>query len=137
MAVYSGALCTPADPDGNLEIVLIDRTTPPMIRVSPGIDPTVVSWDTESGPVMYDVIRGDLADLSVDGGAVDLGSVLCIENDSYDPDTVGDEDPVIPASGQGFFYLYRGTPGPLAGPGSYGTGSSGLERVPSDGDCGG
>ena len=123
------------NPDGDWEVFVVDFTTPPRIRVS-AATPTVVSWDVEPAPVRYDVIRGNVANLGVGAGnAVDLGAVSCIENDSPDVDTVGDEDPLTPSSGQAFFYLYRGSQGLLAGPGSYGQGTAGRERVAGAGGC--
>ena len=83
----------------------------------------------------YDVIRGDVANLQHSGGNVDLGTVVCLENDSGDTNTVGFEDTANPAPGQAFFYLFRGSMGVLAGAGSYDEGSGGFERVPSAGDC--
>ncbi len=124
------------NPDLMNEIWVIDGTTPPSIRVGKE-QPTLVSWDVESGPIRYDVIRGDCGQISGAGPAdtVDLGPVSCLENDSPDADTRGDEDPDSPAAGHGFFFLYRGSPGLLAGPGSYGLSSDGRERQPSSGDC--
>jgi hypothetical protein len=43
---------------------------------------------------------------------------------------------VAPAPGQVWFYLYRGSAGPLASPGTYGTGSGSRERIPAGGGCG-
>ena len=62
-------------------------------------------------------------------------SKRCVENDSADNDTLGSEDAEQPAVGQAFFYLFRGSAGLLAGPGSYGTSSAGEERLPSFGGC--
>jgi Tol biopolymer transport system component len=130
--------CTPGNADASGEVFLVDRTTPPAIVVSPGTAPTVVSWDTESGPAFYDAIRGDRASLGFRGdGSVDLGAVVCVADDSTVPSTASSPDPDIPLPGQVFFYLYRGTPGASAGPGSYGKSSSGGERTPSAGGCGG
>jgi hypothetical protein len=74
----------------------------------------------------HDFIRGDLAALSESWAGVDLGEVVCLEDDSPDPDTTGDEDIATPAPGQGFFYLARFTG--LAGTGSYGGSSSNRDR---------
>jgi Tol biopolymer transport system component len=134
----SSGICTPGNADASGEVFLIDRATPPAIVVSSGSDPTVVSWDTESGPAFYDAIRGDRASLTLRGdGSVDLGTVVCLADDSTVPSTASAPDPDIPLPGQVFFYLYRGTPGASAGPGSYGKSSSGGERIPSFGGCGG
>ena len=115
--------------DGTAEVYLIDRSTPPALRLGPA-QPTLLEWDAGSGPFLYDVIRGDLAALAAAGPAVDLGTVTCIENDSVDNATLALEDPEVPAPGQGFFYLYRGAPG-----GDYGSSSSGAPRRPAAGDC--
>lgn len=120
--------------DKNREIFLID-TAPPAIRVSAGPAPTVVSWDALAGAVRYDVVRGDIHNLHAVGPNVDLGTVLCIEDDSADLDTAGNADPASPAPGQAFFYVLRGTQGVFSGPGSYGQGTGGKERVASAGDC--
>jgi Tol biopolymer transport system component len=123
------------NPDLLPEIWVIDRETEPVLRISRET-PTVVSWTVESGPLRYDVIRGNVAALGpLPGGGVDLGPVACLEDDSPDATTAGDGDPLAPGPGEAFFYLYRGTPGLQAGPGSYGTGSGGGERQPASGDC--
>jgi Tol biopolymer transport system component len=135
-AVFDGGRdCSGQNPDGWPEIHLVDRTTPARISPSPGPAPTLVSWEAESGPIRYDVIRGDVADLATGAGSVDLGNVVCLENDSSDLSTRGDEDIVTPSPGQAFFYLFRGSQGVAVGPGSYGAGSSGDERIPGAGGC--
>ena len=113
---------------------MIDRRALPGLAVTKA-SPTVVSWDVASGPATYDVIRGDVASLSLSGGTVDLGAVVCVENDSPDAHTLGNQDPDTPSPGQAFFYVTRGSAGRSAGPGSYGTGSGGGERTPSGGGC--
>jgi len=124
---------------GNLdalpEIWAIDGAGRSVLEVRKG-NPTVLSWDPESGPLRYDVIRGDLSLLSTGvGGEVSLGPVVCVEDDSPDADTVDHGDPLQPAPGQALFFLVRGSRGLLDGPGSYGAGSGGGERTPSSGDC--
>ena len=120
--------------DRDTEIFFVDRETPARIR--PGREaPTVVYWDFEPHAVRFDVIRGDVANLGLDGTDIDLGPVICLENDSVDANTVGFEDPQEPAIGQTFFYLYRGTQGVLDGPGSWGPSSTGAERVGGPGEC--
>jgi Tol biopolymer transport system component len=137
LAVFSAGLdCTGQNPDGADELHTIDRNAQPRVFVSPGTQPTVVSWETFSGPIRYDVIRGDHASLSLPGnGTVDLGAVVCLENDSPDADTIGNEDPVLPGPGQLFFYVLRGSMGVNASPGSYGQATGGEERLPASGDC--
>ena len=75
----------------------------------------------------YDFVRGDLGALSEDRMGVDLGGVVCLENDSPDPDTVGNEDLATPAPGHGFFYLARFNAAP--GAGSYGGSSRNRDRM--------
>jgi Tol biopolymer transport system component len=120
-------------PDHSQEVFAADRAA--TARITPGkTSPTVVTWDVESGPARYDVVRGDVAALAVAGDRVDLGPVACIEDDSTDATTAGHPDPELPASGQAFFYLHRGAQGPTDA-GSYGTSSQGVERLPASGDC--
>jgi len=78
------------------------------VRVSGGAS-TRVDWDAVSGApdAIYDVVRGDLASLGASGGIVDLGTLVCIEEDSTDATTAGDEDVSIPAPGTAYFYLVR------------------------------
>lgn len=131
LAVFStDGDCTNENVDGNSEVFAVDRLAAPQIRVTGGTGPTIVSWDVESGPSAYDVIRGDLSSLHFRGdGSVDLGTVACLENDSLDPSTANAPDFVPPSPGQSFFYLYRGVPG------SYGTATSGGVRSPTSGGC--
>ena len=87
---------------------------------------TVLQWNTVPGApgAVYDVVRGDLANLS---GAVNLGPLICIENDSADTATSGgDSDSQTPLSGQAFFYLVRFQYG--ATDGDLGAGSGGGVR---------
>jgi Tol biopolymer transport system component len=97
--------------------------------------PTVLSWDASPFSLQYDVIRGSIANLSIAGSTVSLGPVSCLEDDSPDNHTNGYGDPVQPAPGQAFFYLYRGSVGFDAAAGSYGQGSGGKERVAGTGGC--
>lgn len=89
----------------------------------------------ETNPVAssYDFVRGDVSSLSESDAGVDLGTVVCLENDSPDPDTLGNEDSAVPAPGQVFFYVARFTAAP--GAGSYGGSSANRDRAPSAGDC--
>ena len=124
---------TGENPDESTEVWLIDLQTPATIR--PGKDaPTRVRWDAEPNPRRYDVIRGDVANLAAAGGTVELGPVVCLEDDSPDTDTTGFEDDLQPSPGQVFFFLYRGSQGTLDGPGSWGQGADG-ERVAGMGGC--
>jgi hypothetical protein len=76
--------------------------------------------------VTYDVIRGDVAALNDAGAVTDLGTVVCVENNSPDAASV---DASSPDPGEAWFYLVR----PLGG--NYGTSSDGDSRVPAFDDC--
>jgi Tol biopolymer transport system component len=118
------------------DLWLADFDTPATIR--PGAEaPTVVEWDADPRALHYDVIRGDVASLAAGpGNTVDLGTVVCLENDTLNTNTAGAEaDADQPGPGQVFFFLRRWTQGITDGAGSYGQGSGLAERVPSAGDC--
>ena len=126
---------TGQNPDYSYDLWMVDLTREPEIRVSQSA-PTLVSWDYEAGPIRYDVIRGDVANLAPGPpGTVDLGPVACLENDLHDADTRGFEDAVIPPAGHVFFFLFRGSRGLNFGPGSWGQSSAGAEREPGSGVC--
>ena len=99
------------------------------------ISPTELTWDASPFSLRYDVLRGSIANLSMDASTVNLGPVSCLEDDSPDNHTKGYGDPVQPAPGQAFFYLYRGSVGFDAAVGSYGQGTGGKERVAGAGGC--
>lgn len=135
-AVFSGpGDWTDQNGDGSKQIWLVDHSAPAGIRVGEAA-PTVVSWDPEPQPLRYDVIRGGVANLhSGANQTVDLGAVVCLEDNSPDTSTLGFEDVLQPAAGQVFFYLYRGSQGVGDGPGSWGQGTGARERVAAAGDC--
>ena len=74
---------------------------------------TILEWNPIfPQAVSYDVIRGNLSELSDDGVAVHLGAVTCLENDSLDTTTGEGTEPLnpdtdLPFPGDGFFYLLR------------------------------
>ncbi|MEW5807531.1 MAG: hypothetical protein AB1756_09335 [Acidobacteriota bacterium] len=123
---------TGQNPDLLPEIFMVYLNLPSVLRVK-NKENTLLSWDTVAGAWTYDVIRGSLDSLSIVADSVDLGPVSCLEDDSPDADTVGFEDPEIPLPGKGFFYLFRSFDG--INNSGYGQSSSGLNRIPSTGDC--
>ena len=58
--------------------------------------------------IRYDVIRGDVANLSILGSTVNLGPVTCLEDDAPDNHTRGFEDATQPSPGQVFFHMHCG-----------------------------
>ena len=135
-AAFTGSLnAGGANMDISSEVWLADLTTPARIEVTTST-PTVARWDAEPRGLRYDVVRGDVANLQPGAGnTVDLGTVLCLEDDSTDNQTLGFEDPLQPALGQVLFYVYRATQGMNDGPGSWGRGTGDAERVAGTGDC--
>jgi hypothetical protein len=96
---------------------------------------TTLIWGPVEGARHYDVIRGDLANLSIDGSRIDLGQVVCIAQDTTATTTIGHEDTAIPEPGQVFFYAVQYNDGREDS--SYGSESAGRARVvgPNRGDC--
>jgi hypothetical protein len=100
-----------------------------------GFDPvaTWFEWDPMPGGrgTVYDLVRGEVANLSGNASAVALGNLTCIEEDSPDATSRTDPDAEVPALGAAFFYLVRFQQGSLAGP--WGFGSEGGERAGTGG----
>jgi len=83
-----------------------------------------LAWDPGAAGAgngtVYDVARGDLAELSAEPRPSDT----CLEPGSTD---TAAEDPSEPSPGDGFFYLVRGRN--ACGAGTYGDGASGVPRA--------
>jgi hypothetical protein len=94
-----------------------------------------VVWNAVDVALHYDVIRGDLANLRVEGSNLNLGQVVCILNNTPATTTAGYEDTAIPAPGHVFFYAVQFNNGQEDS--SYGTVSASKARVvqPGNGDC--
>ncbi|MCP3978131.1 MAG: PQQ-dependent sugar dehydrogenase [bacterium] len=84
-------------------------------------DRQTLTWNLAAGADSYDVIRGDLNALRSTGGRFDLAVTGCVEPAS--PDTSSTHAPA-PPSGEGFFYLVRGSNASGDG-GSYDSGGAG------------
>jgi hypothetical protein len=111
---------------------IVQRDPRHSLGVEEGGPGTFLNWIAVPGAESYDVIRGDLAGIgrSPDEPEIDLGGVVCIENDSVDTTTAGGhEDPLEPLPGECLFYLFR-VPGE-----PYGESSAGESRKPTSGDC--
>ena len=93
---------------------------------------TVVSWAVVPDAESYDVIRGELNNVVETGVVINLGTVLCIEEDSTDESTLGWEDGELPEPGRAFFYLVEYFDGISS---TYGTESAAYPRAPGLGDC--
>ncbi len=118
----------------NMERTVIGTESSISLRVE-GKNPTRVFFEANNLLAeSYDFIRGDLSSLSESDAGVNLGTVICLENDSLDPDTAGgNEDEGMPSEGEAFFYLGRFNS--VAGAGQYGGSSQNRDRLPSTGSC--
>lgn len=112
-----------------LQVTGIPRTAAALgdLRVDGGAS-TVISFSSAPGEPTYDVVRGDLSQLRIQGAQVDLGQVICIEENSANGTTAEFPDAATPETGLGFFYLARFNLGYSVG--SYGQGTGAMERVP-------
>jgi hypothetical protein len=85
-------------------------------------DAETIEWQpvNAGSATVYDVVRGEVSDLPVDGGATET----CI-----DPGTssAGTADSAIPGTGQAFWYAVRARN--VCGVGTYGFASDGTERT--------
>jgi len=118
----------------SVSLFLADQTVKPKFNVGKA-SPTLLSWDPDPQSIRFDVLRGNIANLSRDATNVQLGAVACLEDDSPDNHTRGYGDAVDPAPGETFFFLYRGSVGANAAAGSYGQGTGDKERLANSGDC--
>jgi hypothetical protein len=66
---------------------------------------TLLEWTEVAGAQAYNVVRGRVGNLSDDGDAYALGSIVCLAQGIADLTTTGREDIEIPGSGETFFYL--------------------------------
>lgn len=123
--------------DLGADLFQIDRLRRPDLHINPDSS-TIISWQVQPGPIRYDVIRGDVANLSRNpDGTTNLGPVECIDEESIDDLTEKfreQEDPV-PWPGRAVFFLNRPNFGLNLGIGTWGTGSNGMDRRPAAGSC--
>lgn len=99
------------------------------LRVSETALGTRIFWVAVPGASTYDVIRGRIESIVAFVTTIDLGDVVCLENDSLDLETSGFEDPESPPPGSAFFYLMR------AEDEDFGASSDGRPRDPASGAC--
>ena len=97
-----------------------------VVEQAPASTDTFVKWNFVSSTVTYDVVRGSLS------GPPGLlpGTVVCIEDNSFNLTTEDAIDTVVPPPGEALFYLAR-----VAGHPGYGQASDGSSRLFSSGDC--
>jgi hypothetical protein len=108
------------------------------LNVSQSSAGTLVSWTwrglKEMGPVLFDVVRGDLGLVRQTPQEVSLGALSCLEAGSVDTSTASHEDAQQPAPGLAVFYLVQYRDLLISTGSSYGEEQVGRPRV-SAGGC--
>lgn len=91
-------------------------------------DDETIAWDEAANNLFYDVARGDVSALAIDGGEVALGELVCVDEDSRDLEAgvAG-----APSPGHAWFVVVR----PNALGGGFGTSSEGIARGEGTGGC--
>lgn len=125
-------LAAASEADGTISI-LLNTSVDPTLSVTQVGAGTRVSWNPFFEASAYDVIRGQTDQVTQTATEINLGPVVCVENDSPNTDTAGTDDLVNPASGKVFFYLFRNVDPFVKG--SYGRSTAGKIRIPGSGDC--
>ena len=93
---------------------------------------TLLQWPSVAEASSYRVIRGELKNVREMEHFIDLGTVACLEAESSDSATAGNEDAEDPPKGQAFFYVVGYREGLLSG---YGSADSLKPMQPAKGDC--
>jgi len=116
--------------EGTLSI-LLNASQVPQLSLTHAGTTTTVAWNPMFEASQYDVIRGTVSNLSQTASTVNLGTVICVENDS--PDLLSTEVGSAPPLGTIYFYAMRNQD--LNVKGSYGRSTLNKIRVPASGDC--
>ncbi len=128
--VTGGGTVSFTSPQGSEDMALWLRppagSTPPPVLGVTFSGRTGFDWSSTRDATSYDVVRGDLSVLRAQRTFTPAVNA-CLENNGTDRHA---NDPVTPASGQGFWYLVRGVSA-SAGPGSYAVGDA-RERAGRD-----
>jgi len=116
----------PHDQDGIEEPIALETI---------GAAATLVSWEPVYHAQHFDIIRGSVDKIRVDGSNFDLGDVVCLATNVTANDIAGSEDTAIPEPGKVFFYLVQFRDGTKES--SYGEPSAHKARVLGAGsqDC--
>ena len=100
------------------------------LAVSGSATRTELAWNPVLQADSFDLVRGDVGHLRMNGGTVDLGPVTCLAQRVSLP-SVSDRD--IPQPGQAFFYVTRYRRGGTLS--EYGWASTDEPRRAGNGDC--
>jgi N-acetylneuraminic acid mutarotase len=92
----------------------------PLLSLSGTGGATTLSWTALTSATGYDLVRGGLLLLRASGGDFAAATQACVANDT--PDTTL-PDAAVPAAGDGFWFLVRGTS--CGGNGTYDSGAPG------------
>ena len=108
-----------------------DNVPPPSGSLVLSVTRDSLSWTADASSAGYDVVRGNLAVLRSSGGDFTVATSACLANDRSETFL---DDPVSPATGEGFWLLLRGnTSGCTGGNGTYDTGAA-SQAGPRDGE---
>jgi hypothetical protein len=105
---------------------------PILLRLAETPAGTRLDWTPVSGASSYNVVSGERPNIANGGTAYDVGPVICVEANSPDATTAGDEDNRTPLPGRPFFYLAEYVDAASVTTG-YGTESAAKPRIPSAG----
>jgi len=86
-------------------------------------------WNFLSSTATYDLIRGSVGSVMKSRNPLNLGAVLCVEDNSFNLTSADHADAAVPSPGAAFYYLLRPKNG------DYGLTSNGRARLPASGDC--
>jgi len=124
VSTATATLGVPLTRDGVAEPLILSTTQGPT--------GTLLSWSPVPEATLYDVVRGDLADLADVDDRIDLGAPVCLASGITQVSTAGFEDAGVPAVGRGYFYFVQ-YHGPEAV--SFGTDSAAKPRLALSGGC--
>jgi hypothetical protein len=127
--IQSGLVTVPIDVGGVVEPLIM---TVDLVAGAAGPDGALLRWDPIAGALNYNVVVADLGGVIETADRIDLGAVSCLEADSVDTDTSGNEDSVDPALGAARIYFVDYDDGRRI---SYGTETARKPRIPASGDC--
>ncbi len=100
----------------------------PDLLFAPG-STSALRWNFAGGSATFDLIRASHSSADPAPDPVDLGAVICVEENSFNLASGDHPDTAVPAPGDAFLYLVRRQGG------AYGIASDGRSRLPASGDC--
>ncbi|MDH3284810.1 MAG: penicillin acylase family protein [Acidobacteriota bacterium] len=108
------------------------KTDPLDIALEQNGGGTAVSWAPVTGATFYNVVRVNLEDLVVNTDEYKFEPGTCIEAESTDENTFGNEDAALPEPGKAFVYMVEYKDGKKSG---FGTESAAMPRKVGQDNC--